>query len=912
MNSKIVIFEDSVILYQHFISDDNWETVMAFPRGGLTYLIKNDNIKFFAFIDYFYKNCLMTMDLPLYIVDEELGIDGEYDDFEEITEILNRIFPANTDKDLTLYLKISEAEKTYQHIGTYIDDVEYDSSGKTIDFYSDGTLVDSIDATDFIKDGMVDSVSLIELSGDTYLHIVFNTDSGKEPIDINIGDLFDADNYYTKDEIDEMIPSVPSLSGYATETWVQNQGYINQIKTINNISLVGEGNINIGSGGTIDAYTKDEADERFQPKGEYVTSATFITYIENLQNQIDSLQEAIESCCSGQTGETLYRWITLTGSSDYVCSGTTKYAKEQMQQSTDNGATWQNVSPAEYRTGIQIETESTDCGYKPVIEYRWITVSGEYVCSGTTKYNKEKKQYRVDGGAWQDTNPLETRQGSTVIETESTDCGYIAPQYRWYQATASDYMCSGTTKYYKEYYQVSYDGGNTWANVTPTQTRQGAVIETQSSDCGYAGTKFSAVYSDSRTYSAECDGSEYLSTATTRPSGYTHSAMTEATIGTCNTKIALGAFWSCHSLTSVTIPNTITSIGGNGFYDCKALSSITIPNSVTTIGDNAFGYCRALTSITIPDSVISIGNNAFDDCRALSSVTFGSGLTSIGERAFDSCEALSSVTVYDNVTSIGKRAFESCTALTSCTIGSGITSIGEAVFDMCSGLTSITIYATTPPILENGNLGYPENYIIYVPCDSVDAYKSASDWSYYANQIRPIQGTCWDGKFKATYRGGQIYSEECDGNSELTTATTRQSTYGYEYSAMTSAIIGSCITGIGANAFNKCRVLTSVTIPDSVTTIYQKAFLTCSGLTSVVIPSSITTIEPNAFEDCIGLNSITILATTPPILSSGHISGFNPFAHTNNCPIYVPAESVNAYKSAPTWALNVDRIQAIP
>ena len=441
MNSKIVIFEDSVILYQHFISDDNWETVMAFPRGGLTYLIKNDNIKFFAYIDYFYRNCLMTMDLPIYIVDEELGIDGEYDDIEELTEILNRIFPANTDKDLTLYLKKSEAKETYQPIGDYFDGVEYDSSGKTIDFYSQGKLVDSIDATDFIKDGMVDSVSLIELSGDTYLHIVFNTDAGKEPIDIPLGDLFNADDYYTKEEtddllddkldasaytpvdltdyytkqeVDDLIPEIPSLDGYATKTWVQNQGYINQIKTINNISLIGEGNIQIGEGGAIDAYTREEADERFQPKGDYVTTTTFNTYIINLTQQIESLQDAIERCCGGETGDTLYRWITLTGPNDYICSGTTKYSKEQKQQSTDNGATWTNVSPAEYRTGSVIETQSSDCGYQPTTEYRWVTVSGDYVCSGTTKYNKEKQQYRVNGGAWIDTNPPNLQTVATL------------------------------------------------------------------------------------------------------------------------------------------------------------------------------------------------------------------------------------------------------------------------------------------------------------------------------------------------------------------------------------------------------------------------------------------------------------------------------------------------------------------
>ena len=36
-----------------------------------------------------------------------------------------------------------------------------------------------------------------------------------------------------------------ALSGYATEQWVENQGYIDHIKTVNNQSLIGEGNIEI-------------------------------------------------------------------------------------------------------------------------------------------------------------------------------------------------------------------------------------------------------------------------------------------------------------------------------------------------------------------------------------------------------------------------------------------------------------------------------------------------------------------------------------------------------------------------------------------------------------------------------------------------------------------------------------------
>lgn len=66
------------------------------------------------------------------------------------------------------------------------------------------------------------------------------------------------------------------LTDYATKEWVENKHYLTTVeplKTINGESLIGEGNIVIsgGSGGTVDAYTKAESDERFQPKGDYLS-----------------------------------------------------------------------------------------------------------------------------------------------------------------------------------------------------------------------------------------------------------------------------------------------------------------------------------------------------------------------------------------------------------------------------------------------------------------------------------------------------------------------------------------------------------------------------------------------------------------------------------------------------------------
>lgn len=99
----------------------------------------------------------------------------------------------------------------------YFDGVEYDSSAKTINFFNGISQKASIDASDFVVDGMIDSVELVEMSGDTFLHIVFNTDAGKEDVYLNIGDIFNADNYYTKAEVDALIDAEEARAKAAEE-----------------------------------------------------------------------------------------------------------------------------------------------------------------------------------------------------------------------------------------------------------------------------------------------------------------------------------------------------------------------------------------------------------------------------------------------------------------------------------------------------------------------------------------------------------------------------------------------------------------------------------------------------------------------------------------------------------------------
>ena len=189
-------------------------------------------------------------------------------------------------------------------------------------------------------------------------------------------------------------------------------------------------------------------------------------------------------------------------------------------------------------------------------------------------------------------------------------------------------------------------------------------------------------------------------------------------------------------LTEYTIPDSVTTIGNYAFYDCDSLTSVTIPDSVTTIGYSAYADCSSLTSVTIPDSVTTIGNYAFEYCSSLTSVTIPDSVTTIGYGAFYGCSSLTSVTIPDSVTTIGYDAFYGCSSLTSVTIPDSVTEIGDSAFAYCDSLTSVYCKAITPPAR-----GYDMFYNnasgrkIYVPMESVEAYKSAQGWSDYADAI---------------------------------------------------------------------------------------------------------------------------------------------------------------------------------
>lgn len=109
---------------------------------------------------------------------------------------------ASTDIHVTVADKAAwNAKLDASDVEGFFGAVAYDSQTKRINFYNtsvEGDVLGYVDATDFIKDGMVSNVEIKEVTGKgTCIVITFNSDAGKQAIEIPITQIFDASNYYT-------------------------------------------------------------------------------------------------------------------------------------------------------------------------------------------------------------------------------------------------------------------------------------------------------------------------------------------------------------------------------------------------------------------------------------------------------------------------------------------------------------------------------------------------------------------------------------------------------------------------------------------------------------------------------------------------------------------------------------------
>ena len=166
--------------------------------------------------------------------------------------------------------------------------VDYDSENKRINFKntSTGSVLGYVDTTDFVKDGFLQSVTIenktIESKSVPCLVFVWNTDAGISETDIPLSGIFDPTNYVSVSDFNTYTASTKTAIGVkvdtstyeaytaATDTAIQGKQETlvsgTNIKTINNHSLLGSGDIHIDAQGVIDTEMSNTSENAVQNK----------------------------------------------------------------------------------------------------------------------------------------------------------------------------------------------------------------------------------------------------------------------------------------------------------------------------------------------------------------------------------------------------------------------------------------------------------------------------------------------------------------------------------------------------------------------------------------------------------------------------------------------------------------------
>lgn len=166
---------------------------------------------------------------------------------------------------------------------------------------------------------------------------------------------------------------------------------------------------------------------------------------------------------------------------------------------------------------------------------------------------------------------------------------------------------------------------------------------------------------------------------------------------------------------------TVNVSGGGGdlTFDEVAMHTFsgTVMGNASAISEYAFRGWN-MVGANFP-SATSIGSNAFYSCTNLTTADF-SVATTIGSYAFNNCSKLTTAD-FPAVTSIGSSAFYNCKAL-------------ESIYFRASTVATLkaNVFINTPMSISTflGHFGS-----IYVPASLVDTYKSATNWSAYADRI---------------------------------------------------------------------------------------------------------------------------------------------------------------------------------
>ena len=423
---------------------------------------------------------------------------------------------------------------------------------------------------------------------------------------------------------------------------------------------------------------------------------------------------------------------------------------------------------------------------------------------------------------------------------------------QWFVLTGdSDFICDEGSKYKKKEMKFTRNSGTTWNSFNPPKYDKGDLIESNSSSCPPPSMKVTYVDGTTKEFykliSIESDTDPNKKNAK------------EVVIGSGVTSIGMDAFKGCSSLSSVTIKNSNNKLTYNtdAFADISSDAVLYVPSNLLSEYQLDNSWNSAFNGKIYP-----IGANTENLSMVVinrdGSTQYFTGLTSIDENTQGlSYTNAKTVVIYNPVTNIGENTFATYERLENVIISDSVTSIGEYAFYEIGALKNVRL----PNGLKTINKSTFEYSGNLTSVNIPDSVETIGDHAFHGcNKI-------------------------------------------------TSLKIPDRVTKISESTFSYCSSLTGITIPNNVTEIDAYAFSDCSGFTSITIPEHVSSIGDYAFDNCNNIKTITVQPTTPPTLGGKHSI---PYRIPNSLTtIYVPAESVDTYKSADGWKNYASKIQAI-
>ena len=384
---------------------------------------------------------------------------------------------------------------------------------------------------------------------------------------------------------------------------------------------------------------------------------------------------------------------------------------------TGTSGTWSGTSSS---TSNILSDQGQNMSFTNTREYTIscsVTMKGETMSDSLTLTQPKREQGKfISSSSTEDSHALEAEVNKT-----SFDCNGGTATVTWYHVYGSV-----TSKTYEDTCGVQYTEtsgeGRKRDNIGTEEYNIPSIAcdpMTGSTTISHTLTS-SYTYTDSAGQSQTIDGSVDVSQKCESCEMSYKYTMIDGTIksGTCRSNLL--------SLNSI-----------NGYYN-KA-QKIELFNCINGFAsDRSYFGGEEITSITMTDSVSAITSSFATGAKKLTTVTLSSNLKSIPFWAFRNCNSLTNINfIPEGVETIGDSAFVWCQSVSSVTIPSTVKSIGNYSFGVCIKLKHVYMSSPTPPTISDTSFDIVDNdYIIHVPCEHEEAYKTASEnWVAIASHV---------------------------------------------------------------------------------------------------------------------------------------------------------------------------------